>query len=134
MAVDGDPVPGAAAEQLVDRQSGELALDVPQGGVDRGDRAHRHRPAPPVGAPVEVLPGVLDPGRVAAQQHRDDVVGQVGGDGQLPAVEGGVADPGDPLVRHDLEGDEVAPGAGDDHFRVRDLHGAALRGLIPVPP
>ena len=51
-----------------------LGLDVPQRGVDRGDRAHRHRPAPPVGAAVEVLPDVLDPVRVAADQAGDHVV------------------------------------------------------------
>ena len=60
VAVDHHPVAARAAEQLVDRQAGRLALDVPQRGVDGGDRGHRHRPAPPVGAVVEVLPGVLD--------------------------------------------------------------------------
>ena len=54
-----------------------LALDVPQRHVDRGDRRHRHRAAPPVRALVEVLPDVLDALRVAADQQRAEVVGEV---------------------------------------------------------
>jgi hypothetical protein len=52
VAVDQHAVAAPAAKQLVQRQAGLLALDIPQRGVDRGDRAHRHRPAPPVRAAV----------------------------------------------------------------------------------
>ena len=65
MAVDQHPVAAAPAEQLVERHAGHLALDVPQRGVDSGDRAHRHRPPPPVGPAIKVLPNVLDPRRIA---------------------------------------------------------------------
>ena len=75
--VDQDAVPGPAAEQLVHGESGGLALDVPQGRVDGGDGRHGDRAAPPVGALVEVLPGVLDPRRVAADEARDHMVGEV---------------------------------------------------------
>ena len=84
---------GGAAEQLVHRQPGDLALDVPQRHVDGGDRGHRDRPAAPVGAPVQVLPGVLDPLRVAADQQRHDVFFQVRHDRQLTAVQGRVPSP-----------------------------------------
>ena len=97
-----------AAEQLVERQPGDLALDVPERHVDRGDRRHRHRPAAPVGAAVEVLPGVLDAVRVAVDQQRHDVLAQVGGDRQLAPVEGRVAEPGDAVIGRQLERDEVA--------------------------
>lgn len=70
MAVDGDPVAGGAAEELVDGESGDLALDAPQGHVDRGDGGHGDRTAPPVGALVEVLPNPLDRRRVLADEQR----------------------------------------------------------------
>ena len=126
VAVDRDAEPGPPAEQPVDRQAGDLAEDVPQGRVDRGDRRHRHRPAPPVGAAVEVLPGVLDLRGVPADQRRDDVLGQIGGHRQLPAVEGGVTDPGDPLVGDELQSHEVAARARGDDPRLGDSHRARL--------
>lgn len=69
VAVGGEAVTGGAAEQLVERQARGLRLDVPQRDVHRGDGGHRDRAAPPVGAPVEVLPGVLDPVRVQADEQ-----------------------------------------------------------------
>ncbi|MCO5556219.1 hypothetical protein L7F22_009765 [Adiantum nelumboides] len=60
VGVGAHPVPDRAAEQPVHRQPRGLAEDVPQREVDGADRGHRDRAAPPVGAPVEVLPGVLD--------------------------------------------------------------------------
>ena len=41
-------------------------------------------------------------------EQRDDVLGQVGDDRELTAVEGGVAEPGDAVVGGELERDEVA--------------------------
>ena len=77
VAVDQHAVPGRAAEQLVDGEAGDLAVEIPQGHVDRGDRGHGHRTAAPVGALVEVLPGVLDPAGVPADQQRAQMVAQV---------------------------------------------------------
>ena len=59
--------------------------------------------------------------RVAADQQLADVVLQVRGDGELAAVERGVAHARDALVRGQLERDEVTAGAGDDDLRVDDL-------------
>ncbi len=111
-----------AAEELVERHAGGLGLDVPERGVDAGDGGHRHRAAPPVGAAVEVLPDILDAGGVAADQAGDDMLLEIGDDGLLAAVEGGVADAGQALVGEDLHGDEVAPGGADDDADVGDLH------------
>ena len=77
VAVDHHPVAGRAAEQLVDRESGDLAIEIPQGHVDGADRGHRHRTAAPVGALVEVLPGVLDPAGIPADQQRAQMITQV---------------------------------------------------------
>ena len=119
--VDGDAVAAPAAQQLVHGQAGHLALDVPEGRVDGRDRGHGDRAAAPVAALVEELPGVLDAGRVPAEEQRADVVGEVAGHGELAPVEGGIADPGDALVRGELQGHEVAPRARDDDLGVDDL-------------
>ena len=110
VAVDHDPVAGRTPEQLVHGKPGDLALDVPQRDVDRSDGGHRHRPAPPIGAPVEVLPGVLDPARIAADEQWADVIPQVGGDGELAAIQGRVAEPDHPVLGLDDQGDVVAAG------------------------
>src|SRR4029079_1404698 len=86
MAVDEHAIAAPPAEQLVERLAADFALDVPQRGVDRGDRAHRHGAAPPVGAAVEVLPDVFDLRGIAADQAGDHVVCEVGGDRQLAPV------------------------------------------------
>jgi hypothetical protein len=96
VAVDHDAGAAGAAQQLVERQAGDLGLDVPQRHVDGGDGRHRHRPSAPVGALVEELPDVLDLVGVAADQAGDHVLPQIGDDRQLAPVQGGVADAVDP--------------------------------------
>src|SRR5690606_8485688 len=104
--------------------------------VYRGDGAHRHRATPPVGALVEVLPGVLDAPRIATDEERQQVVVQVARDGELAAVERGVAEAGDAILRRQLEGDEVPAGTGDDDPGVGDPHAATaarVRSRRPAP-
>ena len=48
--------------------------------------------ATPIGAPVEVLPDVLDVARIPSDQARYDVLLEIGIHRQLAAVEGGIAD------------------------------------------
>src|SRR5450759_1099702 len=122
------PTPAPAAEQLVHRQAGDLALDVPQRHVHGRDGRHRDRSAAPVRPAVQVLPGVFDVVRLAADQQRRDVVAQVGGDGELATVERGVAEPDYAVARRELQGDEVAPGAGDADVDLLDLHRATQVG------
>lgn len=122
-------VPGTAAEELVDREAGRLALDVPQRRVDRGDRRHGDGPAPPVGALVEVLPHVLDAGGVPADQQGGHVVAQIARDGQLTAVEGGVAESRHPVRGGHAERDEGTAGRGDEDL---DTFDCAHSGSLPI--
>src|SRR5665647_2625745 len=124
------PAPAPAAEQLVHRESGDLALDVPQRHVHRRDCRHGHGPAPPVRSAVQVLPRVLDVIRVPAEQQRSDVIAQVGGDRELAPVEGRVPEPDDAIAGRELQGDEVATGTRDNHVDALDPHRASMdRGL-----
>ena len=121
MAVDQRAFARASAEQLIQRHARELREDVPQRDVDCGNRRHRHRPAPPVRAAIEELPGVFDASGVATDQVRNDVLLQIRGNRELAAVERRIAEPDDARARLDPQRDEVAPRAGDDHARVHDL-------------
>src|SRR6185437_9579850 len=123
MAVHHDAAAARAAQKLVERQPGDFALDVPERGVDSGDRAHRHRTPAPVGTAIEVLPRVFNARRIAADEHRNDVLGEISRNGALAAIERGIADAVDALVGFDLQRDEVAAGAGDDDAGGGDLHG-----------
>ena len=67
VVVDPRLVAGLAAEQLVDRHAEVLARDVPERDVDGAERAHDRRAAE-VARAVQVLPVVLDPQRVLADQ------------------------------------------------------------------
>ena len=87
VAVDQGAVARAAAQQLVQRLIGHLAEDVPERDVDRGNRGHGHRTPAPVRATIEKLPRVFDPAGVAADEIRDQVIFQVGGNGELASVQ-----------------------------------------------
>ena len=115
MAIDHAALARRAAEQLIDRQPRELALDVPQGHVDRRDRRHRHGPATPIGALIEKLPDILDPVRVAPDQTGDDMLRKIGRDCQLAAVERRIADAGRAVVAFDLQRREIPARRGQYH-------------------
>jgi hypothetical protein len=68
------------------------------------------------------VPGIFDPSRVAANEQRDDVLGQVGGNGEFASIQRRVADARQPVFGLYLERDEVAPRRTDNHFRVSDFH------------
>ena len=120
--VGAQPVPGRPAEQLVDRHPGQLALDVPQRHVHRGDRGHRHRAAAPVRGPVQELPGVLDPVRVLADQQLRDVLLQVRRHREFAPVQGGVTDAGHAVLGGDPQRHEVTGRACHEDFRGNDFH------------
>jgi hypothetical protein len=134
VAVDQRALARAPAQQRVQRHAGHLAEDVPQRHVHRGDRGHRHRPAPPGRAAVEELPEVVDAAGVAADQVRHHVVLQVGRHRQFATVEGGVAQAVHAGAGDELEGDEIAPRAGDHDPRLDDLAvaGRALGGRSAI--
>ena len=107
MAVDHHALPGRTAQQLVHRETGQLALDVPQGNVDGGDGGHGHRATAPVGAFVQVLPGVLDAVGVPADQQRTNMITKVGRHRQLAAVQGSVTHSEQAVLGLDDQGDVV---------------------------
>ena len=111
-----------AAEQLVQRHARYLAENVPQRHIHCGDRRHRDRTAAPVRAFVEVLPGVFDATRIAADQQRAHVVFQIRSDREFAAVQRCIADAVYAFVRDDFQCDEIAARAGDDHIGANDLH------------
>ena len=113
---------GSLPQQLVDGHVGGLALDVPERHVDGGDGRHRDRTAAPVCAAVEELPGVLDLRGVAADEELDDVVLEVADHGELAAIDRGIAEAGEAVIRRQLERDEVAIRTGDNDFYLGDIH------------
>ena len=66
-SVDTHLIAGLAAQQLVDRHTQSLALDVPQCDVDGRDRAHDDRAAE-INRPQEILVEVLDAEGVFANE------------------------------------------------------------------
>ncbi|MNL59762.1 hypothetical protein D3C87_1835150 [compost metagenome] len=98
-----------AAEQLVEWHVSRLGLDVPERGVDAGNRRHRHRAAAPIGSLVEILPGILDPGGIAADQERHQMIFEIGDDSFFAAIQCRIAHARQTLVGKDLDGDKVAP-------------------------
>ena len=114
MAIDHASFAGGAAQQLVDGHARQLALDVPQGHVDRRDRGHRHRAAPPIGALVEILPDVFDAMGISADKARNHMVREVARHCQFAPVQRRIAKAVDALVGLDLQRDEVAAGARHD--------------------
>jgi len=121
MAIDHHAFPAGPAQKLIDRKTRNLALDVPQRHVDRRDGGHGDGAAPPIGALVEILPDILDPVRVPPDQAGKDMVGQIACHRQFAAVERRVAHAIYAFVGDDLEGDEIAAGAGDDDLGIDDL-------------
>ena len=134
MAIDHHPVAALAPQQLVERHARQLGLDIPQRHVDRRDRAHRHRAAPPIGAAIEILPDVLGIARVHAKQAGDDVVFQIGHNRLLAPVQRRIADAVNPLVGLDLQRHEIAPRAGDDDAGGGDLHSVEFLAIWPCDP
>jgi hypothetical protein len=133
VAVDHDAVATATAEQLVEWHAGHLGLDVPQRHVDRGNRTHGHRAAPPVGAAIEVLPDILDATRIHANEAGGHVFLEIGHDGLLASVQGGIPDAVDTLVSHYLKSNEIAPWAGGNDAGGGDLHTCSSSSLYAEP-
>src|SRR5215469_13391791 len=110
MRVDSRPVARLAAEQLVDRHTKRLALEVPQRGVDAADCAQQNWSTAPESAPVHVLPDVFDRERVTA----DDELLQMlvcAEDAMIATAQTAFADAVDARVGLDLDDvDEVTIG------------------------
>ena len=70
MAIRIDRPPALAAQNLIERQPGSLAQNVPQGHIDAADRIVERWPVPPIAAEPRGLPDVLDLRCVLADQER----------------------------------------------------------------
>ena len=113
-----------AAEQLIERHAGALALDVPERHVDAAHRVEQHRAVAPVPAHVARLPDVLDLVDVAADQERPQILVDRRFDderalrerGTAPAHQAGLGG----LHLHQHQPDPV--GCGEDRLDVADLH------------
>ncbi len=127
-------VPHFAAEQLIERHPGALALDVPQRDVDAAHRVEEHRTVAPVRAHVARLPDVLDLVDVAPDEERLQVLLDRRLDDQRALGEGGAA-PADQsrLGRLDLHHDQPDPvGRGQDGLDVADLDGTGAAHRLRV--
>ena len=105
----------------------DLALEVPQRGVDGGDCAHRHRSAPPVRAAIEVLPDILDPRRIATDQRRNDVIGEIRvATASSRPLRVASPMPCTPCVGFDFQRDEIAARATDDDAAAGYFHACTM--------
>jgi hypothetical protein len=126
-----EPVVTAATEQLVDRQTRNLPLDVPERLLDGAHRREGDGTAAEERLAVHQLPQMLDPRRVLA----DDVLpilldrrsdrARVGRQASLP-------DPAHTFVRLDDDEEPVPrPDVDDERLNRPDLH--LTKDLTPVP-
>src|SRR5262249_15784510 len=123
VAIDQNRFTRSATQQLIKRHVEALGLDIPECGIDGSDGAHGDRTATPISAFVKILPGVLDFASVAVDEQRKNVVSEETGNGELGAVQGGVAKAIDAVLCSELEGDEISARRADVDFGVDDLHG-----------
>ena len=70
VSVDGGALTAFAAQQLVDRHAGHLALDVPERFVNAGDGVVQHGPIAPVAVHHRHLPDFFDAADVAPDEER----------------------------------------------------------------
>src|SRR5215469_4991559 len=122
VSVDHQAVPRSAPEKLVERDAEALRLDVPKCSVDRRDGGHGHRSTAPIGAFVEVLPGVCNAASIATDEQRRDVIGQIAGHREFATIQRSVTETIDAVFGHKLECHEVSPRTTHSHFRVDDFH------------
>ena len=85
MAVNARSLAHLAAQQVINRHVGHLALDVPQRLIHAGDRVVEHGAVAPVSADHAHLPDVLNAGNILAHQQGLHVVGHRVGHGD-PAL------------------------------------------------
>ena len=123
VGVDHKAFAALAAEKVVDRGIERFAFDVPERNVDGADGGHGDGTTTPIRAAIEVLPDVFGLERVAADQARDDVIGEITRDSEFAAVEGRVAETVDAFVGLDLQRNEVSSRRSDVDVGLGDFHG-----------
>ena len=122
MRINPDRLAAVAPEEVPHRRAEQLAFDIPQRHVDTGNSGHGDRASPPVGAAVQVLPNCFYIACFTPDEQGGHVLGQVGGDGHLPPIESGIANPVRAVLSLDLYCHIISPGAGNDDPHISDLH------------
>jgi hypothetical protein len=99
-----------ATQQFIERCVERPALDVPQRHVHCVDRTHGHRPLAPIRTAIKILPDVLGLKWVAANDARDDMIGEIACYGKLAAVQRAITQPVNAFVRKTLRVTKFLPG------------------------
>jgi len=120
--VDADAFPAPAPQQLIHGDAERLALDVPQGMIDRAQRREEHCASRKARTKVDPLPDSLNVQRIQTDQPILEVVDYLRRR-QVRAHAVGLAHALKPLVGGDLHKAEVPPA---DLYQIRgdggDLH------------
>ncbi len=128
VGVDADLVAELAAQQFVDRHAQRLALDVPQGLLDRADRGEDHASTAlrPERMVVHLGPNLLDSEGISTHQHRfNQVLHHRGGAGAANSISNGrFADAGQALIGDEFEEDRMEAADLDEvNSGCRNFHG-----------
>jgi len=124
-----DAVTLFAAQQLMDRNTERLALDVVQGDVDRRDRRLQHATALEILAAIELLPDRADQERIAADEKLGKMLERAG-DRALASREPAFAPAEHAFIRFDLHQQLIADA---DPGRI-GANGADFHGPFPPAP
>src|SRR5699024_889555 len=100
--VRADPIPDLPTEQLMNRLTERLALDVPQGLVDSGDRTHENGATAVEATAVHDRPQVFDVRWVLADEQVGELIDGGSHRGGF-AFEDGLTPTDDPFVGFNLE-------------------------------
>ena len=111
VAVDGHALTHFPAQQAVQRKAGALALDVPQGHVDAGDRVADHGSVTPVPVVLHQIPQFFNAVDVAPDQQGAQIFLDHARHGFAPVGKRGAAQPVQAgFGCDDFHDDQVFPG------------------------
>src|SRR5437870_8135433 len=136
IGIDPDPLARSAAQEVVDRQPGALADDVPGGDLDRAPcRQQFHRAAADREILEHDLAGMADVEDRAADHMRRHRLDAFGDDGLLAGRDIGLAPAMGAVLGLDPAEQQVlrAVGAEDEVFDACDLHGGSPSVCEPLP-
>jgi hypothetical protein len=78
------------------------------------------------------LPDIFDSPRITPDQQRNDVVGEIAGNGKLTSIQRGIPKTVDAVFGCNLERDEIASGTADNHFGVSNSHSRFISLVTPI--
>ena len=123
MGVADHLITAQTTQQFIDRHAERLAVDIPQGDIDRADRRRQRMGAGEKAAAEHDLPQMLFPGRVLADEPRLERVDRLQ-HGQLAPRESTFTNTVDAFVCFNFD-DQIVPTAAPDgeYFDVGNGHG-----------